>query len=91
MARGIVKWFNAKKGIGAITSSELPPGRDAWVHYSMIYGTGDRTLLEGQHVDFQYEAAKQDSFDYRATSVALLPPEGTAGPSSEPSRRRRER
>jgi len=36
MAYGVVKWFKAGKGTGAIRSAELPPGRDAWVHFSVI-------------------------------------------------------
>ncbi|GAB3469756.1 cold-shock protein [Kineococcus endophyticus] len=69
MARGVVKWFRAGKGTGAISSSELPPGRDAWVHLSMIEGPGPLTLEIGEAVDFEYEAAQQDSFDFRATRV----------------------
>ena len=40
MARGIVKWFDEKRGVGAIASEELPAGQAAWMHYSMIYGVG---------------------------------------------------
>jgi len=36
MAYGVVKWFKAEKDTGAIRSAELPPGRDAWVHFSVI-------------------------------------------------------
>ena len=74
MARGVVKWFKAEKGTGAISSSELPPGRDAWVHFSMIEGQGYRTLEVGEAVEFDYEAAQQDSFDFRATRVRRLEP-----------------
>jgi CspA family cold shock protein len=62
----VIKWH--KKGWGAISSSELPPGRDAWFHFSVVEGSsGD--LPPGVEVEFGFEAVKQDSFDYRATWV----------------------
>ncbi|MFD0000510.1 cold-shock protein [Nocardia sp. NPDC127526] len=69
MAAGIVKFYNAEKGWGAISSPELPPGCDAWVHFSAIEGDGFRELAAGERVSFEYEAARQDSFRYRATVV----------------------
>jgi len=47
---GTVKWFNATKGYGFITPDE---GRDVFVHYSGIRGTGYRSLEEGQRVEFE--------------------------------------
>ena len=44
------------------------------MHCSLIYGVGRRTPTEGQHVEFQYEAVAQGSFDHRAVSVAVAPP-----------------
>jgi cold shock CspA family protein len=49
MTVGIVKWFNADKGYGFITSEE---GEDIFVHFSMIQTTGYRSLNEGQTVEF---------------------------------------
>jgi cold shock protein len=72
MARGVVKFYKSEKGWGAISCEELPPDRDAWVHFSVIEGDGYRELSEGGLVEFEYEAAKQDSFDYRATRVRKL-------------------
>jgi CspA family cold shock protein len=69
MAVGTVKFYREEKGVGAISSDSLPPGRDAWVHFSMIEGTGYRSLEVGEVVDFEFEQFKQDSFDYRATVV----------------------
>ena len=46
---GKVKWFNAEKGYGFITSDE---GKDIFVHYSSIQSDGFRTLEEGQAVNF---------------------------------------
>lgn len=49
MTQGTVKWFNAEKGYGFITSSE---GQDVFVHHSNIEMTGFRVLDEGQNVEF---------------------------------------
>jgi CspA family cold shock protein len=70
MARGVVKWHKVEKGFGAISSAELPPGRDAWFHSSVVEGSS-MELLPGVEVEFGVEAVKQDSFDYRATWVRL--------------------
>lgn len=47
---GKVKWFNAEKGYGFITSDE---GKDIFVHYSAIHADGFRSLEEGQKVSFE--------------------------------------
>ncbi len=69
MAIGTVKFFRPDKGWGAITCAELPDGLDAWVHFSAIEAEGFRELVEGERVEFEYEAAQQDSFRFRATRV----------------------
>lgn len=46
---GTVKWFNADKGYGFITSDD---GIDLFVHYSFIQADGYRALEEGQRVTF---------------------------------------
>lgn len=74
MARGVVKFYKREKGWGAISSDELPPGRDAWAHFSAIDGAGYRELVAGEAVEFDVEAAQQDSFDFRATRVRRLAP-----------------
>jgi CspA family cold shock protein len=50
MARGKVKWFNAKKGYGFISTSE---GKDVFVHYNEVKSEGFKTLDEGQEVEFE--------------------------------------
>jgi len=52
MATGKVKWFNAKKGYGFISSDS---GEDVFVHFSEIQGDGYKTLDEGQAVQFEVE------------------------------------
>ena len=49
MATGKVKWFNAEKGYGFITTDE---GKDGFVHYSAIQSEGFKTLDEGAAVSF---------------------------------------
>ena len=49
MSDGIVKWFNARKGYGFVTTDD---GRDIFVHYASISGDGYKTLTEGETVSF---------------------------------------
>lgn len=50
MAQGTVKWFNAEKGYGFITPSD--GGKDVFVHFSAIAGSGYRSLTDNQQVEF---------------------------------------
>ena len=52
MNTGIVKWFNESKGFGFISQSE---GEDVFVHFRSITGSGFKTLVEGQSVQFDIE------------------------------------
>ncbi|MBW4606395.1 MAG: cold shock domain-containing protein [Hassallia sp. WJT32-NPBG1] len=47
---GTVKWFNAEKGYGLIEQDNGGP--DVFVHYSVIQGTGFRSLEENEPVSF---------------------------------------
>lgn len=46
---GNVKWFNAQKGFGFITTED---GNDVFVHYSGIAESGFKSLEEGEKVEF---------------------------------------
>ena len=66
---GTVKWFNAEKGFGFITTDE---GQDVFVHFSAIQGTGYRTLSEGQKVTYSVEPDPKNSSKMRAVDVTAV-------------------
>ena len=74
VADGVVKFFKTEKGWGAITSDDLPAGRDAFVAFSVIEGPGLRDLDAGEVVEFDFEPGEQDSFRFVATRVRRLRP-----------------
>jgi CspA family cold shock protein len=47
---GSVKWFNAEKGYGFITTVD---GEDVFVHYSGILGDGYKALMKADVVRFE--------------------------------------
>ncbi|MFZ2380969.1 cold-shock protein [Leuconostoc falkenbergense] len=56
MANGTVKWFNATKGFGFITSED---GHDLFAHFSAIQSDGFKSLDEGQKVEFDVEEGQR--------------------------------
>jgi cold shock protein len=67
MATGTVKWFNADKGYGFITPDD--GGKDLFVHFSAIQGSGYRSLAEGAKVEF--EAQQGDKGPQAANVVPI--------------------
>jgi len=63
--RGTVKWFNEGKGFGFIEAS----GKDYFVHFSAIKGSGFKTLAEGASVMFK---ASQGQKGPQAEEVELI-------------------
>ena len=49
IVKGTVKWFNESKGFGFIQQESGP---DVFAHFSAISGSGFKTLVEGQQVEF---------------------------------------
>ncbi len=56
MARGKVKWWDNKKGLGFIAQDG---GQDVFVHYTAILGEGFKTLREGEEVIFEIVASEK--------------------------------
>jgi cold shock CspA family protein/ribosomal protein S18 acetylase RimI-like enzyme len=69
---GRVKFWKSDKGWGAISSETLPPGRDAFAHFSVIEADGYRELAQGQAVEFRYRATRQDRFEFIAEWVRAI-------------------
>lgn len=67
MPDGVVKWFSQDKGFGFITPSD--GGKDLFVHFSEIVGTGFRNLDEGQKVSFESQEGPKGP---QATKVTPL-------------------
>ena len=66
MATGTVKFFNDEKGYGFISREGH---KDLFVHYSNIVGTGRRTLLADQVVEFEVAPGKKGD---EAVNVRVL-------------------
>ena len=56
MTKGIVKWFNQKKGYGCIA----PEGedKDVFVHITAVQAAGLKRLDEDQEVSFEIETSE---------------------------------
>ncbi|MGO9153198.1 cold-shock protein [Mycobacterium sp.] len=67
MAQGTVKWFNGEKGFGFIALDE--GGKDVFVHYSEVQGSGFRTLEDNQRVQFDIEQGPKGPQAVGVTSV----------------------
>jgi cold shock protein len=66
MEIGTVKWFSDEKGYGFITPEG--GGKDLFVHFSNIAGTGFKTLTEGARVEYE---SRQGAKGPEAYDVAL--------------------
>ena len=53
---GTVKWFNDSKGYGFISQTD---GKDVFVHFSSIAGSGFKSLGEGDQVSFEVQDSER--------------------------------
>jgi|TARA_R100001369_G_scaffold91667_1_gene133625 CspA family cold shock protein len=67
LVTGTVKWFNEEKGYGFLAQEG---GKDVFVHFSAINGTGRRTLYEGQQVTFEVTDGQKGPQAQNVTVVA---------------------
>jgi CspA family cold shock protein len=67
VATGTVKWFNDAKGYGFITPDA--GGKDVFVHFSQIGGSGFKTLAEGARVDYEEREGQKGP---EATNVSIV-------------------
>ena len=58
MATGTVKWFNPTKGYGFIETGDGT--KDVIVHISAVEQAGMQSLREGQKVEFELVAGRDD-------------------------------
>lgn len=63
---GTVKWFNESKGFGFI---EQESGPDVFAHFSAIVGSGFKTLVEGQVVQFPISQGQKGPQAYNMVVV----------------------
>ena len=66
MIKGVVKWFDPRKGFGFI---EMEGEKDIFVHHTEIQSEGFKTLDEGQEVEF--EIKNNEKGDYAANVVRV--------------------
>jgi CspA family cold shock protein len=67
LVTGTVKWFNEEKGYGFLAQEG---GKDVFVHFSAINGTGRRTLFEGQQVSFEVTQGQKGPQAQNVTVIA---------------------
>lgn len=64
---GTVKWFNETKGFGFITRDDGQ--KDCFVHHSAIQGSGFKSLVEGDRVEFDVVQADKGPAAENVTKV----------------------
>jgi CspA family cold shock protein len=74
MPRGVVKWFDTRKGFGFIKGSE--DGQDVFVHYSSIDAEGFRRLKDGDTVEYELVVSEKGPQAHHIRRVEPTPPAG---------------
>ena len=79
MAKGTVAWFSNQKNYGFITPSD--GGHDIFVHFSAVQMDGYKTLVQGEHVEFDVDYRIEDNKPIAVNVRKLEVPNGTASNS----------
>merc|ERR1719440_2258500 len=79
---GTVKFFNAEKGYGFVTSAE---GEDFFVHFSGIKSDGFKSLGDGEQVEFvkEYNQQKAKWQAVDVTGPGGQPVQGSSRPKGD--------
>ncbi|MCG3178845.1 MAG: Cold shock protein ScoF [Phycisphaerae bacterium] len=67
MARGVVKWFDQRKGFGFITDAD---GHDLFVHYTNVNPATRQQLVDGQPVTFEVAAGEKGPMAVKVDVIA---------------------
>ncbi len=70
-ARGIVKWYDARKGYGYATRTGAP---EVFLHYGSLAGEGMIELQPGQKIEFMLEQTQRGAV---AHEIRLLSAQDT--------------
>ena len=89
MSQGTVKWFNAEKGFGFITPDD--GGKDVFVHFSEIQGSGYRSLNEGDEVEFEVEQGQKGLQAKNVEVTNAAPERASRSGGGSHARQRRQR
>ena len=65
MITGTVKWFSNEKGFGFVEAN----GKDYFLHFKEINGTGYKSVAAGEQVEFQPETSAKGLC---ATKVSVI-------------------
>lgn len=80
MIKGKVKWFNAEKGFGFITTED---DKDVFVHFSAIQKEGFKTLEEDEEVELEVAETEKGLQAENVVSLSDKGSEQTSASSSE--------
>lgn len=64
---GTVKWFNESKGFGFIAPDN--GSKDLFAHFKEIQGTGFKTLVENQRVEFEIKQGDKGPMAARIRAI----------------------
>jgi CspA family cold shock protein len=70
VASAVVREWHHEDGWGVLDCRETPGG--CWAHFSHVEMDGYKSLTAGQRVELEWEAFRQEGFEYRA--VLVTPP-----------------